>query len=127
MARDFQGLRQTMESMAEFNAKFRESALLLLQYVTDEEIRKTRYLAMLKNDIREFVSFSRCKTLNGMIKKTREWEIKLELREKRKPEQVQTVVGPTKRPKTSDTHTRGQQGRGCYAKCSKLHSGDCQV
>lgn len=54
----------------------------------DEEARKTRYYVMLRNDIRELVSFSGYKTLNDMIKKTREREIELEHRAKRKPEQV---------------------------------------
>ena len=41
---------------------------------------------MLRYDIREFVSFSGCKTLNDMIEMAREQEIKLELQTKWKPE-----------------------------------------
>ena len=52
---------------------------------------------MLRDEIREFVSFSGCKTLNDMIEMAREREIEFELRLKRKPEQVHTVVGPAKK------------------------------
>ncbi|XP_042752697.1 zinc finger BED domain-containing protein RICESLEEPER 2-like [Lactuca sativa] len=58
-----------MKSIAEITAKFRERALLVLQYVADEEMMKTRYHAMMRDDIWEFVSFSGCKTLNDMIEK----------------------------------------------------------
>lgn len=38
---------------------------------------------MLKEDIREFMIFLGCKTLNDMIKKTHEWEIEFKLWMKR--------------------------------------------
>ena len=41
---------------------------MVLQYVVDKEMRKTSYNDMLGDDIREFLSFSGCKTLNDMIK-----------------------------------------------------------
>ena len=37
------------------------------QYAAGEEMKKTRYLDMLKDDIHEFVSLSGCKNLNDMI------------------------------------------------------------
>ena len=74
--------------MAEITANFRERALLVLQYATDEETRKMRYHSMLRYDICEFVSFSGCKTMDDMVEKAREREIELELQIKRKLEQV---------------------------------------
>ena len=62
--------------MLEITAKFRERALLVPQYTVDEVMRKTRYHDMLRDNIKEFVSFSRCKTLNNM---DCELEIELEL------------------------------------------------
>lgn len=44
--------------MAEITAKFRERALLVPQYVADEEMKKARYHEMLRDDIRQFVSRS---------------------------------------------------------------------
>lgn len=43
--------------MAEIATKFMERALLVPRYVADEKMRKKRYHAMLKDDIKEFVSF----------------------------------------------------------------------
>ena len=71
-------MTQTTETVAEITAKFRERALLVPQYVTDEEMKKARYHEMLRADIREFVSRSDCKTLEDMISRAREREIDLE-------------------------------------------------
>ena len=62
---------------------------------------------MLRDDIREFVSFTGCKTLNEMVEMAREREMELHFRTKQKPEQAQTVVGQAKKRKTSDTSSRG--------------------
>ena len=47
-------------------------------------MKKVRYYDMPWDDIREFVSMSRCKTLNDMISRAREWEIDFEHLGKRK-------------------------------------------
>ena len=60
-------MRQTTETVAGITAKFRERALLVPQYAADEEMRKTRYYVMLRSNIREFVSFYVCPTLDDMI------------------------------------------------------------
>ena len=62
---------------------------------------------MLRDDIREFMSFTGCKTLNEMVEKAREREMELDFYGKQKPEQVQTIVGQAKNPKTSDSLSRG--------------------
>ena len=67
---------------------------------------------MLRDDIYEFVRFLGCKTLNDMVEMTLQQKIDLELRTKRKTEQVQAAVGQDKKPKTFDPPSRGQQGRG---------------
>ena len=63
---------------------------------------------MPKDDIHEFVSFTRCKTLNEIMEKSREREMELEFRTKRKPEQAQAVVGQAKKPKITDSSSMGQ-------------------
>ena len=70
LAREFPDLCQTIEIVVQIIAKFRERALLVPRYTVDEESRKTRYHDMQREDIREFVNFSGCKTLNDMIEKT---------------------------------------------------------
>ena len=86
MVREFHDLQQTTETVAEITAKFRERALLIPQYAEDEDLRKTRYHSMLREDIREFVNFTGCKTLNEMVDKAHEREMELESRTKRKTE-----------------------------------------
>lgn len=56
LARKFQDLWQTIEIVDEIITKFRERALLVLQFAMDEETKKTQYHDMLIEDIREFVS-----------------------------------------------------------------------
>ena len=51
---------------------FRERALLVPQYVADEEMKKAGYHDMLKDEIRQFVSMSSYRTLEDMITRARE-------------------------------------------------------
>ena len=67
MAREFQDLRQTTETVTEITDMFRERALVVPQYVADKEMKKARYDEMLRSDIRQFVSRSSYKTLEDMI------------------------------------------------------------
>lgn len=62
-------MRHTIKTVDEVIAKFWERGLLVPKYVADEEIKNTRYHDMLRVDIREFVSFSACRTLEEMIAK----------------------------------------------------------
>lgn len=57
--------------MVDISAMFRDRALLVLQYVVDEKIKKMRYLNMLRDKIWEFVSVSSCRTLEDMIYRSR--------------------------------------------------------
>ena len=77
LAREFQDLQQTTETVVEITAKFKERALLISQYVADEEMKKARYYEILRSDIRQFVSRSSCKMLEDMIVRACEREIDL--------------------------------------------------
>ena len=77
MEREFQYLLQTIETVVEITAKFRERALLALRYGADDEMKKMRHHDILRDDIWEFMSISRCKTLDDMISRAREQEIEL--------------------------------------------------
>ena len=63
LAREIQDLRQTTETVAKITVKLKDMALLVPQYVADEEMKNTRYHDMLRDNIREFVGFSACRTL----------------------------------------------------------------
>lgn len=69
-------------------------------------MRETRYRVMLSDDIHVFMNLSSCKTLEGMIVRPWEREIKLQLR-----------------PKTQDLRSRDYQGQGCCAKYGRPHEG----
>ena len=84
LAREFLDMRQTTKTVAEITAKFRERALLVPQYASDEDMRRTRYHDMLRADVWEHVSFSACPTMDSMITRAREREIDLEHIRKRK-------------------------------------------
>ena len=51
LAREFLDLFQTMETVEEITAKFRERTLLVPQYVADKEMKNVRYDDMLRDDI----------------------------------------------------------------------------
>ncbi|XP_023737006.1 uncharacterized protein LOC111884940 [Lactuca sativa] len=97
IVREFHDLQQTTETVAEITTKFWEQALLTPQYATDEEMRRTLYHSTLREDIRDFVIFTRCNTLNEMLEKAWEREMELKSRMKQKPEQAQAVVGQAPR------------------------------
>ena len=96
-------MRQKTESVAQITAMFRERALLVPQYVGDEEMRKSRYHDMLRADIPKHVSYSACLTLEDMIARVREREIDIKHLRKGKTEvgHVSGVSG--KKPKGSDS------------------------
>ena len=86
-------------------------------------MKKVMYHDMLRDDIREFVSFSGCETVNYMITKSLEREIDLKHLRKRKSKQTQIAVGQAKRPKTQDSHLGGHKGGECCDKCGRTHEG----
>lgn len=65
-----------------------DKALLVPQYVVDEEKKKMSYHDKLRGDIREFVSMSICITLEDMIARAREKDVDMELLRKRGPVSV---------------------------------------
>lgn len=78
LATKFQYLRQKTETVAKITTKFTNRALLVPQYATNKEKKKTQYHDMLMEDIRDFVSFSACHTLDDMIARAQKREIDLE-------------------------------------------------
>lgn len=49
------------------------------------------------------------------------------MKKKRKPDSMSSVEGSGKRPKVVDSIGKGQQGRGRFCKCGRLHEGTCMV
>ncbi|CAH1445284.1 unnamed protein product [Lactuca virosa] len=121
LAQEFLSLRQDGESVTEITRMFAERAMFCPKFAS-EQAQMTRYLSMLKTDIRQFVSTQRCDTLLELQEtaRRRELEIEQKLREQRQaPAHSQPAP---KRSKTADTRTGGQQSRTC-GKCGNGHFG----
>lgn len=93
-------------------------------YVVDEEIKKNRYHSTLKDENKEFISSSACRTLEDMIDRAHSRETELEICFKHMSDQVQVSEGSAKKLNTFDSRSRGQQGRCSYRKCRKTHDGE---
>ena len=78
LAQEYLNLTQTTETVTEITKKFNERALFCPEFAATERMRMTRYLAMLRTDIREFVSAARHQTLTDMIAAARARELELE-------------------------------------------------
>ena len=108
LAREFLDMRQPIETVAEITAKFRMRALLVPQYVGDEEMRKTHYHDILRADTREHANDSAFPIVDSMIARVKEREIDLEHIRKRKAEEGQVNGASGKKPKGS--RLKGQSG-----------------
>ena len=91
LAQEYLLLRQTTKTVTEITRMFHDSSMFCLEYASTKQERMTRYLSMLKKDIREFVTNSQYRTLVGLQYRTlvglqsnarrREIELKLQVRE----------------------------------------------
>ena len=55
ITREFLSLQQTTETVMEITTRFREMASFCPEFAATEDMKMTRYLSMLRDDIREFV------------------------------------------------------------------------
>ena len=92
---DFQNLRQTTESLQEMNTKFIELARFCPMYAANEEMKISRYLGMLKEDIREIVSANHYTTLAEVMEAARRRELFL----------ASSTAGKRKEASSSEVHT----------------------
>ena len=78
LAQEFLSLRQDGESVTEITRMFTERAMFWPEFAS-EQSQMTRYLSMLKTDIRQFVSTQRCDTLLELQEAARRRELEIEL------------------------------------------------
>ena len=123
LAQEFLELKQDSESVTEITRMFTEKAMFCPEFAS-EQAQMTRYLSMLKRDIRQFVSMQRCETLLELQEaaRRRELEIELQLRELRQA-LVQSQPAP-KRSKTVDVRVGDRSGHTC-GKCGRGHARVC--
>ena len=124
LAQEFLKLKQDSESATDITRMFMERAMFCAEFASDKA-QMTRYLSMLKTDIRQFVSTQRCDTLLELQQAARQRALEIELRlREQKQAPVQSQPAP-KRLRAVDYRQGGQRSRTC-GKCGKVHKGSCR-
>ena len=132
MAHEFLSLKQKTKSVTKITMMFHERVLFCLEHMSIEQARMSRYLSILRRDIREFLTNSSYHTFAELQENARKREIELETqareeaksqRRDRRSAQSQQAA---KRAKPADSRSGGQKGRTC-GKCGKSHEGPCRA
>lgn len=84
MQQEFMALQQTTESVSDLNAKFLEMLSFCPSFAGNEAWLVSRYTAILRIEIREFVSMQEFSTLSAIMNVARRREIELQTQSKRK-------------------------------------------
>ena len=132
LIQEFLTLKQGTDSVAVITRKFHERAMFCPELVSTEQSRMSRYLGVLKREIREFVSNSTYRTFTELQANARKREIELETQAREEAESRQVDRRPAqsqpaaKRTKFADSRMGGSKGRTC-AKCGKSHEGACRT
>lgn len=77
-------MRQTTKSANEITTPFYEKSVSYQDYVAIEAMKMSKYCSILRDEIRECMSISRCQTHYEMIRVARLREIELEMHTKLK-------------------------------------------
>ncbi|XP_022040068.1 uncharacterized protein LOC110942600 [Helianthus annuus] len=127
---DFLRLRQKDESIDEITNTFLDQLKFCREIVGTERKKIIRYHGMLKAEYREFMTPSKCETLDEIIDLARDREIELkrqtERGEKRQVEKGSTQ-GSSEKPKTQEQGKK-EASKGGFSRCKtcgKPHSGEC--
>ena len=118
--------------MAVITRKFHEKAMFCPEQVSSEQARMSRYLIVMRRDIREFVANSTYWTFAELQANARKREIELETQAReeaesqrmdRRPAQSQPAA---KRARPADSRSGGVKCRTC-GKYGKSHEGSCRA
>ena len=114
--------------MTKFSRTFHERVLFCPEHMSTEQAHVSRYLSILRRDIREFMANSSYHTLAKLQTNARRREIELELQTREEEESRGQDKRPiqsqpaTKRTKPTDARAGGQKGCTC-GKCGMSHKG----
>ncbi|KAJ9565014.1 LOW QUALITY PROTEIN: hypothetical protein OSB04_000980 [Centaurea solstitialis] len=118
---EFLAMKQTTETVNEITDLFLERSLFCPEYVASERMKMSRYVEVLKPEIREFVVMSECKTFHRMHEVARIRELELERQSNRKKaETAQTQTQPAKKVVVK------KEFPNC-PKCGLHHLGECRM
>ncbi|XP_022007209.1 uncharacterized protein LOC110906374 [Helianthus annuus] len=127
---DFLRLRQKNESVNEIANTFMDKMKFCGDLVTTERMKINRFYGVLKAEIREFITPSKCETLEELINLARDREIEIKRQEERgekRPSEKGASFSPSKKGKFQDQGRKGKSKGGitpCKT-CGKLHTGEC--
>ncbi|KAJ9535388.1 hypothetical protein OSB04_un001497 [Centaurea solstitialis] len=125
---EFLAMKQTTETVNEITDLFLERSLFCPEYVASERMKMSRYVEVLKPEIREFVVMSECKTFHRMHEVARIRELELERQGKRKKaETVQTQTQPAKKFKPTEPRVVVKKEFPNCPKCGRHHLGECRM
>ncbi|XP_021990653.1 uncharacterized protein LOC110887055 [Helianthus annuus] len=127
---DFLCLQQKNETINEITNTFLDKMKFCGDFVKTERMKINRYHGILKAEYREFITPSKCETLDELINWAQDRELGLKRQEER-GENRSTEKGanssPSKKAKHQD-HGRKDKSKGgitlCKT-CGKLHTGEC--
>ena len=86
MAQEFLSLKKNTETMTAISRMFHERALFCHEHMSMEQACMSRYLSILRRDIREFLMNSSYRTLAELQTNSRRREIELETQTKEERE-----------------------------------------
>ncbi|XP_022040541.1 uncharacterized protein LOC110943093 [Helianthus annuus] len=127
---DFLRLRQKNESVNEISNAFMDKMKFCGDLVTTERMKINRFYGVLKAEIREFITPSKCETLDELINLARDREIEIKRQEEqgeKRPSERSASFSPSKKGKFQDQGKKGKPKGGitpCKT-CGKLHTGEC--
>ncbi|XP_035842153.1 uncharacterized protein LOC118488855 [Helianthus annuus] len=127
---DFLRLRQKNESVNEISNAFMDKMKFCGELVTTQRMKINRFHGVLKAEIREFITPSKCETLDELINLARDREIEIKRQEERgekRPSEKGASSSPSKKGKFQDQGRKGKSKGGitpCKT-CGKLHIGEC--
>ncbi|XP_021991419.2 uncharacterized protein LOC110888187 [Helianthus annuus] len=127
---DFLRLRQKNESVNEIANNFMDKMKFCGELVTTERMKISRFYGVLKAEVREFTTPSKCETLEELIDLARDREIEIKRQEERgekRPSEKGASFSPSKKGKFQDQGRKGKSKGGitpCKT-CGKLHTGEC--
>ncbi|XP_021995547.1 uncharacterized protein LOC110892704 [Helianthus annuus] len=127
---DFLRLRQQNEPVNEISNAFMDKMKFCGDFVTTERMKINRFYGVLKAEISEFITPSKCETLDELINLARDREIEIKRQEERgekRPSERGASSNPSKKGKFQDQGRKDKSKGGitpCKT-CGKLHTGEC--
>ncbi|XP_022027942.1 uncharacterized protein LOC110929126 [Helianthus annuus] len=127
---DFLRLRQKNESIHEISNIFMDKMKFCGDFMKTERMKINRFYGVLKAEFREFITPSKCETLDELINLARDREIEIKRQEERGEKRLSekgASSNPSKKGKYQEQGRKDKSKGGitpCKT-CGKLHTGEC--